>query len=251
MRPVDAEDDEEDEEDDDESGLPPSQTIRVNNLNEKVKGPKLKSALKAVFKQFGDILDIVAMDSLKRRGQAFVVFDKLDSAVDAKTKMQGFPFYDKPMRIEYSISKSDVITRREGGVPESAESRKVKRMKRWEEERKNPPPPKKIKPQAEIPAMSAVPAPTQRPIEAPPPPEMQVPNNILFIQNLPEEPSEGALNDLFRACAGFTELRAIPGRSDIAFVEFDDEMQAGMAMQMYQGYKLGSSSGMVISYAKK
>merc|ERR1712100_626845 len=130
--------------------------------------------------------------------------------------MQGFPFYDKPMRIEFAFAKSDVITRREGGVPEDAESRKVKRMKRWAEEKKNPPPPKKVKPQAEIPAMSAVPAPTQRPIEAPPPPEQQVPNNILFVQNLSADASEGALKDLFRACAGFTELRAIPGRSDIA-----------------------------------
>jgi len=232
-------------------GPPANNTIRVNNLNEKVKGVKLKSALKAVFKQFGDILEIVTMESLKRRGQAFVVFDKLESAEDAKLRMQGFPFYDKPMKIEFAKGSSDVITRREGGVPESAESRKVKRQKVWEEEKRNPPPPKKVKPQAEIPAISAVPAPTQRPIEAPPPTEMQVPNNILFIQNLPDEMADGTLNDLFRACQGFVELRAIPGRSDIAFVEFDDEMQGGMAMQMYQGYKLGASTGMVISYAKK
>jgi U2 small nuclear ribonucleoprotein B'' len=247
---VDHEDDEE-ESDEEDNGPPPNHTIRVNNLNEKVKGPKLKSALRAVFKQFGDILEIVAMDSLKRRGQAFVVFDQLEAAEDAKTRMQGFPFYDKPMRIEFARNNSDVITRREGDVPESAAQRKVKRERVWAEEKKNPPPPKKVKPQAEIPAMSAVPAPTQRPIEAPPPPEMQMPNNILFIQNLPDESAEGALNDLFRACQGFVELRAIPGRSDIAFVEFDDDMQAGMAMQMYQGYKLGASSGMVISYAKK
>merc|ERR1712216_350399 len=159
-RPEDEEEDEE-ESDEEESGPPPNMTIRVNNLNEKVRGPKLKSALKAVFKQFGDILDIVSMDSVKRRGQAFIVFDKLESAADAKSRMQGFPFYDKPMRIEFAFAKSDVITRREGGVPEDAESRKQKRVKRWAEEKKNPPPPKKVKPQAEIPAMSAVPAPTQ------------------------------------------------------------------------------------------
>jgi len=244
-------DESDEEEDEEDMGPPPNQTIRVNNLNEKVKGKKLTGALKAVFKQFGDILEIVAMESVKRRGQAFVVFDKLESAEDAKARMQGFPFFDKPMRIEFAKNKSDIIVRREGGTVESKASRLEKRKTVWAEEKKNPPPPKKIKPQAEIPAISAVPAATQRPIEAPPPPEMQVPNNILFIQNLPDEGTEGALNDLFRACQGFVELRAIPGRSDIAFVEFDDEMQAGMAMQMYQGYKLGSSSGMVISYAKK
>merc|ERR1711981_519651 len=77
------------EESDEEEGYPPNNTIRVNNLNEKVKGVKLRKAINAVFKQFGDILEIVAMDSLKfvrsrgrlshssafarnrRRGQAF------------------------------------------------------------------------------------------------------------------------------------------------------------------------------------
>merc|ERR1712072_1216675 len=109
------------------------------------------------------------------------------------------------MNIEFAKSKSDVITRREGATPESAESRLEKRKIRWQEEKKNPPAPKKAKPTAEIQAVSAVPAPTQRPIEAPPPPEMQMPNQILFIQNLPEDSADGALNELFRACSGFTE----------------------------------------------
>jgi len=236
-----------------DDGPPPNNTIRVNNLNEKVKGPKLKRALEAVFKQFGDILEIVAMDSVKRRGQAFVVFDLIEAATDAKTRMQGFPFYDKPMKIEFAKKKSDIISRRCGEpVPDAAE-RLAKRKVQWEEDKKNPPPPKKVKPAAEIPAMNTVAAPTQRPIEAPPPPEMQMPNHILFIQNLPTDNIvESALSDLFRACPGFTELRAIPGRADIAFVEFDNEMQAGMAMQQYQGYKMGTEgNAMVISYAKK
>ena len=165
---------------------------------------------------------------------------------------QDFPFYDKPLNIQFAKAKSDVITRREGGEPETAESRLAKRKAVWEEEKKNPPKPKKKKPQAEIPAMSAVPAATQRPIEAPPPMEMQMPNNILFIQNLPPEAANGSLSDLFKSTQGFVELRAIPGRSDIAFVEFDDELQAGMAMSQYQNYKIGEvATGMTISYAKK
>ena len=72
---------------------PPNQTLYINNLNEKVKKegmgkvlckftfevyhlPKteLKKSLYAIFSQFGPILDIVAMKTLKRRGQAFIVF---------------------------------------------------------------------------------------------------------------------------------------------------------------------------------
>ena len=62
-----------------------------------MKEGELKKALTAVFKQFGRILQIVAMKSYRRRGQAFVVFDKVSSAKAAISAMQGFPFVGKPM----------------------------------------------------------------------------------------------------------------------------------------------------------
>ncbi|CAL1261325.1 unnamed protein product [Larinioides sclopetarius] len=37
------------------------------------------------------------MQTLKMRGQAFVVFDDIKSATAALSTMQSFPFYDKPM----------------------------------------------------------------------------------------------------------------------------------------------------------
>lgn len=57
----------------------------------------LKRSLYAIFSQFGQILDIVAMKTLKMRGQAFVIFKEISSATAAVRSMQGFPFYDKPM----------------------------------------------------------------------------------------------------------------------------------------------------------
>lgn len=83
---------------------PPNQTIYINNLNEKVKKDELKKSLYAIFSQFGPILDIVALKTLKMRGQAFVVFRDLPSATNALRSMQGFPFYDKPM-VSYSRIK--------------------------------------------------------------------------------------------------------------------------------------------------
>ena len=62
----------------------------------------LKKSLYAIFSQFGQILEIVAMKTLKMRGQAFVVFKEINSATQAMRSMQGFPFYDKPMRIAYA-----------------------------------------------------------------------------------------------------------------------------------------------------
>ena len=93
---------------------PPNQTLYINHLNEKVKKDgellcyactcmicyffsELKKSLYAIFSQFGPILDIVAMKTLKMRGQAFVVFKDISGATNALRSMQGFPFYDKPM----------------------------------------------------------------------------------------------------------------------------------------------------------
>jgi RNA recognition motif-containing protein len=58
---------------------------------------ELKKSLYAIFSQFGNILDVVALKTLKMRGQAFVVFADIASATNALRSMQGFPFYDKPM----------------------------------------------------------------------------------------------------------------------------------------------------------
>uniref|UniRef100_A0A0A9Z0Q7 U1 small nuclear ribonucleoprotein A n=1 Tax=Lygus hesperus TaxID=30085 RepID=A0A0A9Z0Q7_LYGHE len=75
----------------------PNHSIYINNLNEKIKKEELKKSLYAIFSQFGQILDIVALKTLKMRGQAFVIFKDVASASNALRSMQGFPFYEKPM----------------------------------------------------------------------------------------------------------------------------------------------------------
>lgn len=96
----------------------PNQTIYINNLNEKIKKEELKKSLYAIFSQFGQILDIVALKTLKMRGQAFVIFKEIGSASNALRTMQGFPFYDKPMRIAYSKSDSDIVAKLKGTYKE-------------------------------------------------------------------------------------------------------------------------------------
>ena len=58
---------------------------------------ELKRSLYALFSQFGQIVDIVAMKTSKMRGQAFVVFKELAASTNALRQLQGFPFYNKPM----------------------------------------------------------------------------------------------------------------------------------------------------------
>ena len=74
----------------------------------------LKKALYAIFSQFGQVLDIVAIKTIKMRGQAFVVFGDINSAANALRSMQGFPFFDKPMRIQFAKGQSHLIAKRLG-----------------------------------------------------------------------------------------------------------------------------------------
>lgn len=48
------------------------------------------------------------------RGQAHVIFKEVNSAATALRSMQGFPFYDKPMRIQFAKDDSDVISKAKG-----------------------------------------------------------------------------------------------------------------------------------------
>ncbi|XP_029187661.2 U1 small nuclear ribonucleoprotein A-like [Acropora millepora] len=231
---------------------PPNQTIYINNLNEKVKKDELKKSLYAIFSQFGPILDIVALKTLKMRGQAFVVFRDLTSATNALRSMQGFPFYDKPMRIQYAKSKSDAVSKLEGTY--------IQREKKPREKRKTPEQAKPAKCQA---ASQSAPAAVAQPVIAPVAQNVipaavqpavvvpELPNSILFLTNLPNETTELMLSMLFNQFPGFKEVRLVPGRSDIAFVEFENEVQSGTAKEALQGFRITPSHAMKISYAKK
>ncbi|KPJ07486.1 U2 small nuclear ribonucleoprotein B'' [Papilio machaon] len=193
----------------------PNHTIYINNLNEKIKKDELKKSLYAIFSQFGQILDIVAMKTLKMRGQAFVIFKEISSATVALRSMQGFPFYDKPMRPK---------------LPRSTEDGKKKKNKDAS--------------RGVIPGFGQ--------------PNMlnnvnaeQPPNQILFLTNLPDETSEMMLSMLFNQFPGFKEVRLVPNRHDIAFVEFSNEMQSAAAKEALQGFKITPTHAMKITFAKK
>ena len=77
------------------------------------------------------------------------------------------------------------------------------------------------------------------------------PNNILFIQNLPDQTTSMMLQILFQQYPGFREVRMIEAKPGIAFVEFEDDSQSHIAMQALQGFKIIPENPMAISYAKK
>ncbi|KAG6460338.1 hypothetical protein O3G_MSEX011913 [Manduca sexta] len=174
------------------------------------------------------------------RGQAFVIFKEISSATVALRSMQGFPFYDKPMRIQYSKTDSDVIAKIKGTFQERPKRPKL--PKGTDDSRK-----KKAKDAGRPGAVHGAGAPgvlNNVNVEQPP-------NQILFLTNLPDETSEMMLSMLFNQFPGFKEVRLVPNRHDIAFVEFGNEMQSAAAKEALQGFKITPTHAMKITFAKK
>jgi len=56
----------------------------------------------------------VAKKNVKARGQAFIVFDEIESAQNAIEELQGFDLSGKEMKLDYAKSRSDAIVQAEG-----------------------------------------------------------------------------------------------------------------------------------------
>lgn len=231
---------------DDADQIQPNQTIYINNLNERIKKEELRKSLYAMFTQFGTVLDVVASKTLANRGQAFVVFKDVLSATNAMKSMKNFPFFDKPMKIRYAKKQSDIIAKLSGSfVPadpkvtakrrlEQAEAAKKRQKTAETSQRKE----KKVRDDNKD-STSAL------------NPKQQPPNKILFVEHLPEGCSDTTIANLFQQYNGFKEVRMVQGKTGIAFVEFDTDVDAGVAMNALQHWKVTPNNLMVISYAKK
>ena len=67
----------------------------------------LTQALRTVFEQFGNVVDVVAKKNFKAKGQAFIVFETHESALAAIDDVQGFELFGKPMRVALARTPSD------------------------------------------------------------------------------------------------------------------------------------------------
>lgn len=97
-------------------------------------------------------------------------------------------------------------------------------------------------------------------------------NSVLFIQNLPEGTTSDDLREVFELyvplpsiypsqcdelwcwpCrhAGLVEIRTIPAKKDIAFVEFADEGSATIAKDALHNFKIDGETKMKVTYARK
>ena len=84
------------------------------------------------------------------------------------------------------------------------------------------------------------------------PDEYLPPNKILFVQNLPDDYDIESLTGIFGRFEGFREVRLVPGRRGIAFVEYEAEAGAITAKENTAGMALGDSNKLMkVTYQRQ
>ncbi|KAF2032726.1 RNA-binding domain-containing protein [Setomelanomma holmii] len=204
----------------------------------------MKQALTRVFQYYGPILDIIAKSSLKRKGQAFIVFDSEKSALEAVEDMNGFELYGKPIKVNKSKTHSDETVKRKAADLFDEHKRKrlmLKDFKRAEED---------AKAQAN-PAVAAEKPRAAKTGAAVVPDEYVRPNKTLFLQNIPRDVDEDDLTTIFERFEGFKEVRLVSVRS-VAFAEFENEQFAITAKEATANTPIGAEGKpMKVTYQRQ
>jgi len=208
--------------------------------------------------------------------------------------MQGFPFFEKPMRLQYAVGKSDAVAKIDGSFrprdkrvvsaknQEAVGELKDRKRKFLAEHDQ------KLQAQQHENREAARKYDAEQRELA----EENMPNKLLFVKNLPETTTADMLKMLFeqvsqgdgglgaggrrlaRACSlarrwrlttpphsparspspqfpGFVEVRMVPQKPGIAFVEFEDEGKAAVARSGLQDFKIQEGHSMTIVFAKR
>lgn len=73
--------------------IPPNQTLYVRDVpSANIKKEDLRTALYLLFSTYGPVLDVVALKTMKMRGQAHIVFRDVQTATQAMRALDGFNF---------------------------------------------------------------------------------------------------------------------------------------------------------------
>ncbi|KAJ5894399.1 U1 small nuclear ribonucleoprotein A [Penicillium taxi] len=92
----------------------PNQTLYCTNLPDKLRKSDLRSSLYTLFSTYGTVLDVVALNTPKMRGQAHVVFRDVQASTQALRSLEGFEFFGKEMSIAYAKGSSNIIAKLRG-----------------------------------------------------------------------------------------------------------------------------------------
>ncbi|CAF4274965.1 unnamed protein product [Rotaria sp. Silwood2] len=270
------------------SSIPPNHTLYVNNLNGKIKKQQLRKSLYNLFISYGRVIAIIAMKGVKMRGQAFIVFDDIQNSTTALRSLQGLMFYGKPLHLAYSKRDSDAIRFSKEQIAEKTAALAATSQpepKQRKEKPRIPPPPSQPPPdralheqhialmnseevnraanaiaaaEAELQELplrdrtrriqSVIAAQTTLVGTAMPMMTETQSNSTLFITNLPNETTREALEMLFRQFPGYHDVRLVPGREGIAFIDFDNEAGAASAKDALNGFMISATNAISIAF---
>ncbi|KAG7530297.1 hypothetical protein FFLO_05130 [Filobasidium floriforme] len=245
-----------DDEEEDPNKVPDDavETLYIHNLNESVRIPILKETLLNLFKSYKPIAPVIAHRNLRMRGQAFISFPDRETAHKAKKEVAGFPLYGRPLQISFSRTNTDAAVSKFNGDEALAAHKAERAARKKISRRKNP---LRQKAQAKLKAAAADSSATGQPIANAPrrtiqmPDEYLPPNKVLFLQNLPEGTTKEDLQDVFEQHPNLIEVRLIPTKRDIAFVEYADEASSTVAKDALHNFKIDGETKMKVTYARK
>lgn len=259
----------------------PNTTLYVNNLNERVPIKHLKQTLKEIFSEYGQVLDVVAKRRLALRGQAFILFSDVSTANRALIALQGERIYGNSMNIRFARYKSDWLSNQDGTF-------EIERKRREQDRAEKSRLPKMTRRQM-LAQLAANPVTIPMPMMGGMPPGMGMsasmpnmmmmmsmptsspptttsgipsdtmtlflPNKLLYLHPLPEGVTESQLEETFKRFSGFLEVRMVPMRPDVAFIDFETESQAAIARQATDGMEVSNLEGMrvqlKVAFARK
>lgn len=269
----------------------------MRNLEERMKIDEIKQTLQWIFEEFGTIVQIIAKTNLKAKGQAFIVYENVESAIRAIDEVNGFEIFEKPMVLDFARSKSDATVLKEAGEKELEEYKKRRQAEKGElittpldlkcvliitfpdiltlnllttTERRQAEEAaeaqKRLKRPATTTASEAAGL-AGRPTKASRgaglkntsgttasviPDEYLPPNKILFLREIPDSMDQDGLTALFSQFPGFQEVRMVPGRKGIAFVEYDTDAQATTAKEATSTVPVGEGGRFIrITYQRQ
>ncbi|EAR82989.2 U1 small nuclear ribonucleoprotein A (macronuclear) [Tetrahymena thermophila SB210] len=223
------------------AGSTPKETLYINNLNDKINQEDMKYGLYFLFQQFGEILDIILKKSNTLRGQAWIIFKDITAATNAKKNLNGFLFFDKELKINFAKQRSEILDKLEGRwVPKKKQkkennnnAKKVGEQEIGTEQKEQ---------QQQKQQLQQIPLNIQQN-------ELNQPNNVLILEDLPSFVTTDILKALFGQYPGFKEVRLIAPRK-VAFVEFSQEDEATVALNGLQNFQLTPQVFLKLNYAK-
>ena len=205
----------------------PHKTLYVSGLDERVRKLTQRRLLYTLFVEFGRVEDVVVGTGNKLRGQAWVTFNDVNSAVEAMRKCQGLVMSaTKKLNVEYATKLKPVGFQDPLPAPRAAPATGVKRGRDASGEGADEGCTKKIAKNNE-------------------------PYHILVASGIPTAyENEATLEAIVQSHKGFSELRMGPLGRGVCFVEFTSVADAQAALSKLDGMKVDEDFSLDLTFSQ-